>query len=185
MLPELGVVLFKVDRPVLLRDREYSDLLAIEGVAAIRDRDGSVCLRVHELLEVAFGDVMVHANNGTPADGDFINADQDVGVGMPPPVGECENVFEEFPFLVVGRFSEGVLIPFVVYGRTFSLTQQPLHEVVGHRSLSVARSGTVRDELQGPTCITGPRQATELRETDAGSPPTSESGVVAKAATPV
>ena len=63
MLAKFAVILVKVDRSVLLLDRDDANLLPLEWVRLVRERDRAIGLRVHELLEVVFRDVETYPDD--------------------------------------------------------------------------------------------------------------------------
>src|SRR5262249_33487695 len=108
-----------IDGPVLLRDGDDADLLALERISPVREFHWAVGLRVHELLEIVLGEVVAYSDHHTRTPYALLHADKDVRFGVPPAVGEGENVLKQFALLLVRR--EGILVPFVVEGRAFTL----------------------------------------------------------------
>jgi len=143
MLLELAVVLRQIDRSILLRDRDDADLLPLEWICSVRERNGVIRLRVDELLEVTFGNMVAHTEDSTPAASDFLDADKDVRLGVPPAVRKGENVFDKLALFFVGRTGKRILVSLVVKRGAFSFVQQlPIRASFISWSLPIRRTSS-------------------------------------------
>ena len=96
--------------PVALAwDADGPELLAVDGEGVVAELDGAVGFGVDELLETGVVEMVGDADDGGTCAWLVVDAEEDVGSVASEGVGEGEDVFDDFAFLVVGGGGEGIL----------------------------------------------------------------------------